>query len=91
MYDTVTACHTVDYLQTETAMDQGGYYEMNPLLGDHPSDERLLITKGVVLGAHWLLANVLPESLRMPAMVVELVPCVAAVAHNHSEGIRIDF
>mgnify|MGYP005988632677 CR=1 FL=1 len=44
---------TLDYVQTKNALDNG-YTEGNPIYGDNPSSERLLITKGLSLGVtYW--------------------------------------
>jgi hypothetical protein len=79
------ACHAVDYAQTEWGVENG-YTEMNPLMGDAPSDGRILGTKlamqALIVGAADYSEN------RAVSLGLALVPCVAAVAHNYSLGAR---
>lgn len=79
------ACHAVDYAQTAWGVENG-YTEMNPLMGDAPSDGRILATKlvtqALVVGAADHSRN------RTLTLGLALVPCVAAVAHNYSLGVR---
>lgn len=79
------ACHAMDYRQTEWAMENG-YTEVNPLMGDSPSDESLLATKLATQVLIYGAANT--SKNRAVTLGLALVPCVAAVAHNYSEGAR---
>lgn len=82
------ACHTYDLLQTDWALEHG-YTEMNPLLGESPSDSTLILHKAAVLGATWAIAEQFPNSAdRWKAILLSTIPCVIAVGHNYSEGAR---
>lgn len=79
------ACNTADYAQTEWAMEHG-YTEVNPLLGDSPSDGRILATKVATQALIYRLAD--GTDNRTLTLALALAPCIAAVAHNWSEGAR---
>lgn len=84
------ACHAVDLMQTDWALEQGGRFkEGNPLLGDNPSDNELMAVKALALGATWWLAefSVAPEA-RWKAILFSTIPCLAAVAWNYEQGAR---
>lgn len=80
-------CHAVDLMQTDWALENG-FKEANPILGENPSDNELMAFKAAALGVTWWVAeNAAPED-RWKAVLLATVPCVAAVAHNYSEGAR---
>lgn len=78
-------CHGVDYWQTEWALENG-YEEGNPLLGSHPSDEKLLAGKAVAGALAWWAGR--DDEKRTASLIALTVPCLAIVAHNYSEGAR---
>ena len=80
-------CHAWDYAQTSWAMDRGGFTEANPLLGESPSDERLLVFKSAVAGASWWMADQAGDK-RTTSLITLTATCLAVVAHNYSEGAR---
>jgi hypothetical protein len=80
-------CHAVDLVQTDWALEHG-YREMNPLLGDHPSDNRLIAHKAAVMVATWGIAEQFSGEDRWKAILVTTIPCIIAVGHNYSEGAR---
>ena len=90
IYDALTVCHVLDYLQTESAMDSGEYKELNPLLGSSPSDERLAAMKAGVLGLQWSMAETIDAEWRRTYFGTQLAFCGAAVLHNHYVGVRIE-
>lgn len=81
------ACHTYDVMQTDWAMEHG-YVETNPLLGKHPSDNELVAAKAAALGLTWWAAEQFHGDDRWKVIVLTTLPCVAAVVHNHQEGVR---
>lgn len=80
-------CHSYDALQTDWAMEHG-YVERNPLLGKHPSDNALVGAKAAAIGLTWWAAEQFDTRDRWKVILLTTVPCVAAVIHNHQEGVR---
>lgn len=81
------ACHAVDYRQTEWAMENG-YTEINPVMGESPSDDRLLGTKLATQALIYGAAHTSRAENRALMLGVALLPCVAGVVHNYNEGAR---
>lgn len=82
------ACRSYDMVQTDWALEHG-YRETNPLLGDHPSDNKLMAYTAGTLGATYLFADRFKTSEdRVIAILLATAPCVYAVVHNHQEGVR---
>lgn len=79
-------CQTVDLMQTDWALENG-YYEANPILGAEPTDNELIAFKAAALGATWAVGEFNPAH-RWEAIGIATLPCLAAVAHNYSEGAR---
>jgi hypothetical protein len=81
-------CNAVDGWQTDAAM-QDGYYEANPVYGNHPSTGRIAGTKatGMLLQA-WALDSMFKQDNRMVPLLVVTAGCAAAVAHNYAKGVR---
>lgn len=93
LLDANNACVLVDYLQTESALDQPKKFrEANPLYGDHPSDEKLVAISaarlGLNYGAGFIFEN---EGERFAWYLGTLIPCTAVILHNHHIGVRIEF
>lgn len=80
-------CHAWDYRQTEWALEQGGFREGNPLMGDSPSDEKLAAQKAVAMAVVYGWGHFETEH-RTAALAALLVPCLAVIGHNYSEGAR---
>ena len=82
------ACRTVDMVQTDWAMERG-YREINPLMGERPSDGKLMAFTAGMVGATWWLAESFDNSDdRVIAILLATAPCVYAVVHNYNEGVR---
>ncbi len=81
------ACHTYDLIQTDWAMEHG-YREMNPLVGEHPSDNTLIVTKAATLVAMWGITELIDQPQRWKVLLLATVPCLWAVHHNYEEGVR---
>lgn len=80
-------CHTVDLVQTDWALEHG-YRELNPILGSHPSDNKLVAHKAAVMGLTWAIGERFEGDDRWKAIMISTIPCVLAVAHNYREGVR---
>lgn len=80
----------VDWAQSRTIASRpgpGGYTEGNPLLGHHPSRDRVNLYFAGVLAAEALWADRLPPAVLCTLAAVE----VGVVAHNAYLGIRLTF
>lgn len=81
----------IDYGQTRDIKNNPGMYETNPLLGKHPSDERI---RNYFIGAaigHAAIAYVLPREYRVAWQWVWIGVEAGYVAHNYNIGLRTDF
>ena len=81
------ACHTVDLMQTDWALEHG-FVEKNPALGESPSDNKLIAHKAAVMVATWGIAEQFTGDDRWKAIALATLPCLIAVGHNYSEGAR---
>lgn len=86
LYSFNFACNAYDAYQTERAVENG-YKELNPVLGESPSDERLIGIKVLGETVVYYLADSMEET-RVLVLTLATVPCVYAVVHNYSEGSR---
>ena len=86
LFATNLTCNAVDAWQTSWAMGEDGFKEGNPLLGDDPSEKKIIGFKLVGAGVtYWAASD--PEN-RTYALMLMTVPCIAVLAHNYSEGAR---
>ena len=65
-----------------------GYREMNPLLGSHPSQERVDIHMGVSLLFNIFLPYLIPEKYRQYFYVSVIRTEIDIVDDNYSQGLR---
>jgi hypothetical protein len=81
----------IDWGQTRNMVKEGGYHEINPLLGRHPSLDTVdtLIPLGIV--AHGLISMALPPKYRRYWQFLFIGGEIAAVWNNYNVGLRIDF
>jgi hypothetical protein len=92
LYGASVGLTAADWGQTRTiAQNPGIWYERNPVLGRHPSTERVNL-----YFAGWMLINALiyseaPESLAKPYFWLYNAVEVAAVGNNLHLGIGVDF
>lgn len=81
-----------DWAQTlEIADNPDRWYERNPLLGYHPSKERVNWTIGAALLANTILHRILPDNHLARYQVAIMVTEGAAVVGNYGLGIRVGF
>jgi hypothetical protein len=67
------------------------YYEMNPLIGEHPSKEKVI---GYFMGgiiAHTAIAIALPPKLRRIWQCVFIVAEAGVISYNFSIGTKLEF
>lgn len=81
-----------DFAQTmKIAENPERWYERNPLLGDHPSPERVCWSIGGALAVNTILHRILPEKHLGRYQVALIVVESAAVVGNYNLGIRVGF
>jgi hypothetical protein len=90
-----TVAQIVDYQTTRNFLYQQpaskGYYEANPIIGPHPSPNRLAAFEiGTLIGSY-LLADWLPHDYRLLYLQAHTIVEIAVVGHNLSVGARIQF
>jgi len=84
------ALHLVDTIQTrQIALNPNKYYEMNPLLGSHPSEEKILIYMAMGTVIHALITHYLPKKCRPYFQGVTIGLSGACVVRNLQIGLEI--
>lgn len=84
--------HTADWGQTlDIAKNPGDYYEVNPLLGDHPSVKRANSYMAFSALTHTGIAYTLPPPWRRRFQQVTIGLKAGIVGYNYSIGLRINF
>lgn len=84
--------HAVDWGQTRSiAKNPDDYYEVNPLIGRHPSLKRVDRYMAVSAVAHTAIAYVLPPQWRRHFQRVTLSVKAGLVDQNYSIGLTIDY
>jgi hypothetical protein len=82
----------IDMAQTiKIADNPDKYYERNPLLGEHPSKEKVV---GYFMGgiiAHTAIAMALPPNYRRIWQCVWIGVESLAIYHNYSVGVKLEF
>jgi len=80
----------IDVGETRALMD-GRHHELNPIVGPHPSESRLvgLAFAGVV--THAGVAYLLPHGWRRGWQAIGIGIEVAAVGHNATLGLRLSY
>ena len=82
--------HLIDWGQTLEIARNPGYKELNPILGEYPTEaevNRYFLLSGI---AHHLLARWLDE-YRLPYQQATFLINFGAIANNASIGIKIKF
>jgi len=84
--------HTFDYLQTSYIITHPDrYWEVNPLLGRHPSHTE--VTAYFIIGSllHIWIVDAVPQEHRKFLQGLAIVVSGTCVFHNFSIGIKMDF
>lgn len=87
---TFMVLHTIDTLQTEWALENG-YREVNPILGDHPSDLKLGIWYGAIGLGHLIISDHCNHYQRKTWQWATIVFKSIVVFRNKAVGARIEF
>jgi hypothetical protein len=84
--------HAVDWGQTRMiARNPEAYYEINPLLGEHPSVKRVDRYMAMSALAHTAIAYALPPTWRRYFQRVTLSVKAGLVDQNYAIGLTIDY
>lgn len=83
-----TAAHCVDWLQTQEIVSNDDYYELNPVLGKHPTHREVDIYMGATLIANWAIAGMLKPEYREIFQYLSITVEVGCAVHNYRIGIR---
>jgi hypothetical protein len=93
--------HAVDWSQTlDISAQSDKYYEINPLLGEHPSRSRVNTVMGASALLHPIVVNYLPRKIKLlgldlPARAIfqsiSINSSGGLVSHNFNIGLRIAF
>jgi hypothetical protein len=83
--------HTLDWAQTRYISKHSEYYEINPILGEHPSTQKV-DTYFVLTGlGHVAITHYLPSKYRSVWQWSTIALEAALVIHNKRIGIQFDF
>jgi hypothetical protein len=89
---TATATHTLDYSQTlHTARNPDNYKDLNPMLGDHPSEVSVRNYFIVSMVAKIVIAELLPSKWRKAWLGGWTLVNGACVANNYSQGLKFEW
>ena len=75
-----------DTYTTERMLDNSQNYEMNPMMGRHPSDSRVIVTMGLTQVAVIGLAYFLPVKYRRALLTSKIIFNTGLAVHN----LRLD-
>lgn len=80
-----------DWSQTLDIKSHKTLHEINPLLGHHPSDDRVNGYFAACVAANQGVANLLDGDARTYFQTAVIIVETAAVANNHALGIQLSF
>lgn len=84
--------HVVDWGQTLNIADRPDkYHEINPIIGEHPSRERVNIVMGTTTVLHVAITHYLPKEWRPYWQYLSIGVSGALVIHNLSIGLNMHF
>lgn len=90
LFGSYVALSAYDAAQTDQGIRSGKYIEKNPLFGERPSTARLYVTKAVVAGGIYWLADTFPQARRAILLIGNALE-ISVVAHNASIGMNVKF
>ena len=84
--------HVIDWGQTlEIARQPEDYWEVNPIMGRHPSVGRVNLYMGVSAVVHGVVSWVLPDEVRKWWQYVSIGVSGACVARNFNIGLGVRY
>lgn len=92
MFGTFVGLQVIDAAQTHYAVHHPDQFrESNPILGDHPSDAKVIAFKAVAVGAvYWLVKDADPLTRKLALGFLDGF-YIEIVNHNRSIGVKIGF
>jgi hypothetical protein len=81
----------VDLGQTINGAETTNGHEMNPLLGRHPSRDKLIAFTALYVPLNTYIAYRLPHPYRRIWQALTIAVDAACVAHNYSIGLKVKF
>lgn len=88
---TYTALHIIDWGQTRNIVNNGRYYDNNPVLGKHPSMGEVNTYFILTLLGYTTISYILPSKYRRYWQVGTIVIQSGVVGHNFNIGLKVDF
>ena len=88
---TCSALKTIDWLQTREIAVNPKYYELNPILGKHPSRRKVDIYFASTLVGHAAISYLLPHPYRTWWQCCWIGISATTVTRNYRLGIRFNF
>lgn len=89
---TYTAVHCMDWAQTRNiARNPETWHEKNPILGSHPSIDKVDAYFAATLAAHTAISYLLPDPYRNIWQSVWITVEAGQVAQNYGIGIKARF
>lgn len=87
-----TGLHIADWQQTRRIAGSGGkWIELNPILGERPSQARVNRYFAATLVAHWAISYSLPKEWVREWQVGTIALQAIVVKHNYQLGISASF
>ena len=80
--------HLVDWAQTKKIARSQNYYEMNPLMGKHPSQSTVDLYMGLSMFATLAISAMLTPKYRSTFQGFLLTIKTGLIIHNYQIGIR---
>ena len=82
----------IDWAQTRSFLRQPeSYHEANPILGQHPSNDKLTIAILSSVALHFGISYLMPQDWRSTFQAVSIGIEAMAVGNNYSLGISAKF
>ena len=91
LFGSFVAANVVDTLQTLDIVRHPVYYETNPIMGNHPSDGVVLLTKAAFVGGMYWLVRDMASDRRKVVLGLATAILIGMVVHNHQIGLRAEF
>jgi hypothetical protein len=67
---------------------EAGYYEVNPIYGEHPSQERIYLTKAAEIGLVYVAARIFPE-YETAILIGANVVLLGVILYDNKQGISM--
>lgn len=88
---TYVALTIIDLMQTYSYLQKPGVEEINPIVGKHPTKEKLLFVgiSGMII--HTGLVHISPKPIRFGIQTLPIGLEIFAISHNYYIGAKIKF